>query len=226
MEFEVAAICADDGKVLGSFNWEYNRNKGDAGDGVDSVTTTGSAPDTVSGGFTAAKDTFVTNHKDSTGVKYCPEQAILDWLLFNLICDIADQTFGYLPPSPSAGEIVIAQFTIANTGLEELHDVTVGFTLNGLKVEETMIPMLHPGESQQVEFSFVAQEGPNVAQCLANYYGDYEEFDENNNDAVQVIQVSGSSAVPIFNRFVLMVLILGLILGAALVIKKRVAAKA
>ena len=111
-------------------------------------------------------------------------------------------------------------------GFEELHDVTVGFTLNGLKVDEIMIPMLLPGEFQQVGFSFVAEEGDNVAQCLADYYGDYEEFDEHNNDAVQVIHVSGSSAVPIFNRFVLTVLILGLILTAALVIKKRVDVKA
>ena len=223
MEFEVAAVCADDGSVLGSFEWEYNRDKGSSGNGTDSVTTTGSAPDTVSTGFTAAQDTFVTNHTDSTGAIYCPEKRLADAI--KSLLDIMSEIWGFLPISPIVGELVTAQFTVTNMSGEELIDLPVAFTLNGLQAQVDMIPMLLPGETQPVAFSFVAQEGPNVAQCIADYYGDNEESNEHNNSAVQVIEATGSSAVPIFNPFVLTVLVLGLILTAALVIKKRIVAE-
>lgn len=223
MEFEVAAVCADDGSVLGSFEWEYNRDKGSSGNGTDSVTTTGTAPDTVSTGFTAALDTFVTNHTDGTGASYCPEKALDD--LIKSLLDIMSEVWGFFPVSPIAGELVTAQFTVTNMSGEELIDLPVAFTLNGLQAEVDMIPLLLPGETQPVAFSFIAQQGPNVAQCIADCYGDHEESNEHNNGAVQVIEASGASGVPIFNPFVLTVLVLGLILTAALVIKKRAVVK-
>jgi len=224
MEFEVAAVCADDGKVLGSFNWEYNRAKADSGNGTDSVTTTGTAPDTVSAGFTAAKDTFVTNHKDSTGTIYCPEKRLAD--LIKLWLDVFTASSGYFPMDPSAGQTVTAQFTVTNMSDEELTDFPVGFTVNGLQSGVEMMPILFPSETRPVEFSFVAQEGPNFVQCIADYYGDHEELDEHNNTAELLIDAFPSSAVPIFSQFVLIVVVLGLILTAAFIIKKRVAEKA
>lgn len=218
MEFEVAAICADDGKVLGSFKWEYNRDKGASGRGTDSVLTTGSAPDTVSSGFTTARDTFIANHKDSTGATYCPEKRIAD--IIKQILDIFTTALGSMPASPLPGELVTAYFTVENTGETELVDIPVGLTLNGFLMEERVIPILMPEETHDIEFMFIAENGVNSVKCIADFYGDNEESDEHNNAAKQIIYANNPSAVPLFSQTALVILVLASLLTAVFVLRR------
>ena len=218
MEFEVAAVCADDGKVLGSFEWEYNRDKGDSGAGTDTVLTTGSAPDTVSPGFTAAKDTFVTNHKDSTGTAYCPEKALADALKAWL--DIISTSLFYSPSDPLPGEMVTATFSIENIGSDEMVDIPVAFTHNHMLAEENIVAALMPGQSEEFDFTFMAEEGPNLVQFVVDFYGDHEELDEHNNTSEFLINANEPAAVPLFKPLALVLLVFGLLLTASLVIRK------
>lgn len=218
MEFEVAAVCADDGKVLGSFKWEYNRDKGDSGPGTDTVLTAGSAPDTVSPGFTAAKDTFVTNHKDSTGAAYCPEKALADALKAWL--DVISDFMVYSPADPMPGELVTATFSVENIGSEEMVDIPVAFTHNSMLAEEHVVPALMPGQEEQFEFMFVAEEGPNLVQFMVDFYGGHEESNEHNNTSELLVNANDPSAVPLFSPLVLVILAFGLILTAALFIRR------
>jgi len=75
MQFETAAVCADNDQFLGSIEWEYTRNKGDEDNGEVEVTST-DVNETPSEAFKGVIKKFEDNHWTTLYLVRCFETTL------------------------------------------------------------------------------------------------------------------------------------------------------